>query len=254
MPKGTATQTTDKRAELGHASQVWTRGLERRLGLIRRHVPLGGRRILDIGCGAGAFVRRLQEYSPAVYGVDIDAESVTEGGAQVPNLALAVGEHLPYKDGTFDVALLHEVIEHVDDDLRTLREAARVLAPGGRVVVFCPNRLYPFETHGVFLGRRYVFGNIPFVNYLPDAARDRLAPHARVYTRGRLRRLYRRAGLRPLVHTYVFPGFDHVAARSRLASRALRYFLYPLERSPLRIFGLSHFVVLSRDSKQGRTD
>jgi hypothetical protein len=109
-----------------------------------------------------------------------------------------------------------------------------------------PNRLYPFETHGIFLGRKYVFGNMPLVNYLPDFARDRLVPHARAYTHGGLRRVYRRAKLRPLLHTQVFPGFDHIAANRKIVGRGLRLLLYPLENTPLRIFGLSHFVVLSR--------
>lgn len=248
MPKGTATETTDKRAELGHASQVWTRGLERRLRMVREHVTLEGKRILDIGCGVGAFVRRLREFSPQVYGFDIDRESVTTAAAEgLPNLALAVGEFLPYPDGSFDVIFLHEVLEHVDDDVATLKEARRVLAPGGRVVIFVPNRLYPFETHGIFIGKKYVFGNIPLVNYLPDVVRDRLVPHARAYTKGGLRRVYRRAGLRPVLHTQVLPGFDHVIARRKIVGRALRYALYPIENTPLRIFGLSHFVVLSRD-------
>jgi len=247
VPKGTATETKDKRAELGHASQVWTRGLERRLQMVRRHVGLEGKRILDIGCGVGAFVRRLREFTPEVYGFDIDRDSVTTGAEELPNLALAVGEHMPYPDASFDVIFLHEVLEHVDDDVATLKEARRVLAPGGRVVIFVPNRLYPFETHGIFLGKKYVFGNMPLVNYLPDAVRDRLVPHARAYTRGGLRRVYRRAKLRPILHTQVFPGFDHIIANRKIVGRGLRYALYPLEHTPLRIFGLSHFVVLSRD-------
>ncbi len=246
MNRRTAARTADKRATLGHPSQIWTRGLERRLELMRRYVALEGRRVLDIGCGVGAFVRRLREFSPRVYGVDIDVERVAEGAREVPDLALAVGEHLPFREETFDVVLLHEVLEHVTDDQATLREARRVLAPEGRVVVFCPNRLYPFETHGIFLGKRYMFGNVPLVNYLPDFLRGRLVPHARAYTKGGLRRLYRRAGLRPRLHTYVFPGFDHVMARRKLAGRALRALLYPLEATPLRIFGLSHFVVLEK--------
>jgi SAM-dependent methyltransferase len=236
----------DKRATLGHPSQIWTRGLERRLEIMRRHVDLEGKRILDIGCGVGAFVRRLREFSPRIAGIDVDAERVIEGGRAVPHLALAVGEHIPFADSAFDVILLHEVLEHVTDDQATLREARRLLAPGGRVVIFCPNRLYPFETHGIFLGRRYVFGNMPFVNYLPDPVRNRLVPHARAYTRGGLRRIYRRAGLRPVVHTYVFPGFDHIMGSRKIVGRALRWALYPLENSPLRTFGLSHFVVLEK--------
>src|SRR5439155_1624396 len=119
--------------------------------------------------------------SSRVAGIDVDRERVTEGGKAMPDLALAVGERLPFADGAFDVILLHEVLEHVTDDQATLREANRVLRPGGRVVIFCPNRLYPFETHGIFLGKRYIFGNMPVVNYMPDAVRNRLVPHARAY-------------------------------------------------------------------------
>ena len=203
MGKRTAAAPVDKRATLGHPSQIWTRGLERRLELMRRHVDLEGKRILDIGCGVGAFVRRLREFSPYVCGVDVDAERVARGGAEVPNLGLAVGEQLPFAEGIFDVVLLHEVLEHVADDAATLAEARRVLAPGGRVVVFCPNRLYPFETHGIFVGKRYVFGNIPLVNYLPDLLRRRLVPHARAYTKRGLSRLYRRVGLRQIGRAHV---------------------------------------------------
>ncbi|MCH7953916.1 MAG: class I SAM-dependent methyltransferase [Chloroflexi bacterium] len=244
MPKGTPAEATDKRAIRGHASQIWTPGLERRLALVRRHVPLEGKRILDAGCGVGAFVRRLREFTPNVQGFDIERESVLRGIEEVPGLGVAVAEHLPYRDGTFDVILMHEVLEHVDDDLESLREMHRVLAPGGRLVVFCPNRLYPFETHGIFIGKNYHFGNWPLVNYLPDVLRDRLVPHARVYTKRKLRRIYRKAGFRAQVHSIVYPGFDHIMARRKYVGRALRGLLYPLENSGLRIFGLSHFVVL----------
>jgi SAM-dependent methyltransferase len=240
--------SADKRATLGHPSQVWTRGLERRLQLMRRYVPLEGKRILDMGCGVGAFVRRLGEYSDEVYGTDIDRERVAEGTQEVTNLGLAVCEAVPFADNTFDVIILHEVLEHVTDDQQTLREAKRVLAPGGSVVIFCPNRLYPFETHGIFIGKRYFFGNIPLINYLPDALRNRLVPHARVYSKRRLRRLYRRAGLRARLHSWVYPGFDHIIASRKVVGRLLRFALYPLEHTPLRIFGLSHFVVLGKDN------
>lgn len=246
MTRRTTIDSSDKRAVCGHASQIWTPGLERRLNLVREHVDFEGRRILDLGCGVGAFMRRLREFSDDVVGTDIDKESVVEGAKEVPNLGLAVGEHLPFADETFDVILLHEVLEHVTDDVETLKEARRVVKKDGNVIVFTPNRLYPFETHGIFVGKRYVFGNIPLVNYLPDALRNRLVPHARVYTRRGLRRVYRKAGLKARLHSYVFPGFDHVLARHKVAGRALRVLLYPFENTPLRIFGLSHFVVLEK--------
>ncbi len=234
------------RAGLGQPSYVWRFGLERRLSLIRRYVPLEGRRILDIGCGIGTFVQRLREFSADVYGVDVDQERVRRGTLALPQLAIAVSESLPFADETFDVVLLHEVLEHVRDDRLTLGEACRVTRPGGRVVIYCPNRLYPFETHGIVVGKRYVFGNIPLVSYLPDPLRRRLAPHVRAYTRRGLRRLFAGLAAAPIVHTCVFPGFDNVAARSGLAASILRGVLYPLEKTPLRNLGLSHFVVLER--------
>jgi len=239
-------ESGDKRATLGHPVQIWTRGLERRLDLVREHVDLDGKRILELGCGVGAFVKRLREFSDEVYGFDVDEERVRKGAEEVPNLAVAVGEHLPYADETFDVVVLHEVLEHVTDDVETLRETRRVLTNGGRAIVFTPNRMYPFETHGIFLGKRYVFGNIPLVNYLPDFIRDRLVPHARVYTTRKLKRAYRKAGLKAELHTYVFPGYDHIMARHKVVGRALRLLSYPFEHTPLRIFGLSHFVVLEK--------
>ncbi len=142
--------------------------------------------------------------------------------------------------------ILHEVLEHVRDDRLTLREACRVTRPGGRMVVYCPNRLYPFETHGMFVGKRYVFGNIPLVNYLPDGLRRRLVPHVRAYTWGGLKRAFAGLPVATIVHTYVFPGFDNVAARSGVASSLLRGVLYPLERTPLRSFGLSHLAILEK--------
>ena len=246
MSKQLTVAKTDKGAALGHPSYVWTYGLERRLGLIRRYVSLEGERILDIGCGIGTFVRRLNQFSADVYGVDVDSERVRQGAAHLPNLSLAVGEHLPFANETFGVILLHEVIEHVQDDVATLREATRVLRLGGHICIFCPNRFYPFETHGIYWGQKYLFGNMPLVNWLPNPLRNRLVPHARAYTSAGLQRLYRDLPLKSVAATVIYPGFDHIIARRNLAGHALRALLYPLERTPLRIFGLSHFVVLEK--------
>ena len=232
---------------LGHPSYVWRFGQDRRLDLIRRYAPLEGARILDIGCGLGVYVRKFREFSDGVWGIDIDPKRLREGARTTPGLMLAVGEHLPFRDQTFDVIVLNEVIEHVHDDRATIVESMRALAPGGRVVIYAPNRLYPFETHGVYIGERFVHRNVPFVNWLPTALRDRLVPHAKAYTKNGIRKLYRGLGARVLVETYVYPGFDNIAAKRRRLGRALRALLYRAERTPLRVFGLSHFVVLRKD-------
>jgi SAM-dependent methyltransferase len=241
-----ATGPSADAARLGEPSYVWRSGQERRLELIGAHVPLDGARILDVGCGVGTYVRRFRAFSSDVYGVDISLPRLRTGGRSLPNLLAAVGEHLPFRTAWFDLVLLNEVIEHVQDDDQTLKECLRVLRPGGHIAIYAPNRLYPFETHGIYLGSRYVFGNIPFVNYLPDAARNRLVPHARAYRTSDLRRLTARLNAREIVHGYVYPGFDNIAARSPLAARLLRSALYHAEHTRMRRFGLSHFLILEK--------
>lgn len=240
-------EAPERAVALGHPSYVWRSGQERRLALIRRYASLEGQRILDVGCGIGTYVDRLREFSDRVYGIDIEEGRLREGVATAPGLALAASEHLPFPDGAFDLVLLNEVIEHVKDDAATVREACRVTTAGGRIVIYAPNRLFPFETHGVYLGRRYIFGNIPLVNYLPGFLRGRLAPHVRAYLFRDLRRLLQGLEARVVVHTYVFPGFDKVSAGSTRLGWLLKAVFHRLESTPLRVLGLSHFLVLERE-------
>jgi 2-polyprenyl-3-methyl-5-hydroxy-6-metoxy-1,4-benzoquinol methylase len=235
----------DKAIRLGHPSYVWRFGQDRRLDLIRNAVPLEGASILDVGCGVGAYVTRLRALTAVAFGVDVDYDKLlrarTEKGLEA--LALGVSEALPFPDGAFDAVLLHEVIEHVADDAQTVHEAHRVVKSGGAVIVFAPNRLFPFETHGAYIGSRYVFGNIPLLGYLPDILRRRLAPHVRAYRTDDLARLF--AGLNGEIehHTQIYPGYDKIARRVPPLARLFRKTTYWLESTPLRAFGLSHFLV-----------
>ena len=239
-------------ARLGNPSFVWRSGQQRRLAIIERYTPLSGRRVLDLGCGIGQYVRAFARQGACALGCDIERPRLeTAFAAETPGLAVAAAEALPYRDASLDVVVLNEVIEHVADDAATLRETARVLAPGGTALIFAPNRLYPFETHGIFLRGRFVFGNIPLVNWLPRALRDRLVPHARAYSAGELRALAAQSGLELVAHGYVYPGFDNVASRWPRMASLVRTLCYRAEDSPLDRFGLSHLLVLRRPPGPG---
>ncbi len=231
---------------LGVPSLVWGAGQARRVRLIEEQIPLIGRRILDVGCGVGTYVRHLRTLAPATYGIDVERTRVAQGAREVPGLMVGSAEALPFADGSFDVVVLNEVIEHVEDDRRTLAEAARIVRVGGHVVIYAPNRWFPFETHGVRWRGVYRFGNYPLVNYLPRAWRDRLVPHARVYSGGDLRRLERGLPFATVVRSAVYPGFDGIRARHEWLGRWLQTTLHGAERTPLRALGLSHFVILER--------
>ena len=239
-------RTTDEAAHRGHPSYVWRAGQERRLALVRRWATLDGARILDAGCGVGMYTEQFRRFSTHVAGVEVDPAVAAQAAARLPGIVLAPAESLPFADGSFDVVFSHEVIEHVTDDAAAAAEMARVLAPGGRIVMFCPNRLYPFETHGHYWRGTYHFGNTPLINWLPDSLRNRLAPHVRAYTGAGLRDLFRDQPVEVVHHSVIYPGFDNVVARHRAAGSILRKGLYALEHTPLQWFGLSHFLVLER--------
>lgn len=236
----------DKAIRLGHPSYVWRFGQDRRLEMISTFASLEGKAVLDVGCGIGAYVRKMTPLSRIVFGVDLDAERIKQAHQTLPHVAVSTAEHLPFPDASLDVVLQHEIIEHVGDDRLAVQDACRVLKPGGRLIIFAPNRLFPFETHGAYWGGKYHFGNIPLVNYLPDRWRNKFCPHVRAYTVGGIRALYQSLPLRLIEHTLVFPGYDKIAARLPFAAGLLRRATYFLEHTPLRLFGLSHFLVLEK--------
>jgi SAM-dependent methyltransferase len=203
-------------------------------------------RVLVDGCGVGMYLKTLRQFTPHVAGLDIEADRAAHSYAYSPLVAVAAGEQLPYPSHHFDLVLSHEVIEHVQDDALSVNEMVRVLKPGGRAVIFCPNRLYPFETHGHYWRGRYHFGNTPFINYLPAFLRDRLAPHVRAYTAGDLKNLIAGLPVTVITHTQIYPGYDNIVARYPAVGKILRRLTYLFESTPLRQFGLSHLLVLEK--------
>jgi SAM-dependent methyltransferase len=236
----------EKAIRLGHPSYVWRRGQDRRLSLIRQHVDLEGRKILDVGCGIGMYVENFRRFSTDVYGVDVDPEKIAQASRTLPNISEAPAEALPFEDDAFDVIMLHEVIEHVDDDRRAIEEAVRCLKPGGKVIIFAPNRLYLFETHGFYFLGRYYFKLLPFVNYLPDRIRNIFCPHVRIYRGRDIQKLFRGLPVTLQFASHIFPGLDNIAENYGWLGRAAQNIVDVIEGTPLRCFGISHFMVFQK--------
>ncbi len=237
----------EKAALRGEPSYVWRAGQLRRLEMILN--AAGARAqgvVLENGCGVGMYVEHLTPSGGQIFGLEYDFERASQAAQQSPRIINAAGEYLPYPDGRFDLVLSHEVLEHVADDVLAVREMLRVLKPGGRIVIFVPNRGYPFETHGIFWRGRYYFGNKPFVNYLPREWRNRLAPHVRVYSKRDLARLFDGLPVLFVEQTVIFGAYDNIIARFGVLGRVLRGLLQTLERTPLKATGLSHFWVVEK--------
>ena len=143
------------------------------LGLLHHHLKgQRPRRVLDLGCGFGGFLDGLARDCKSVYPSDVSLESMRTCRARgYPLSTVGSGYCLPYQDEAFDLVCMFDAIEHIPDDGRVMREAARVLQPGGLCLVTVP-------------AYQFLYAN-----------NDRVAQHLRRYTRGRLRRLCLQAGL-----------------------------------------------------------
>lgn len=141
--------------------------------------------ILEVGCGAGGMLAPLSAFGQ-VHGLDIAHDYMQyckHRGHE--RLVTGSGYELPFKDGTFDLVALFDVIEHIEDDQRVLSESRRVLKPGGQVFISVPAYQFLWSQN------------------------DRVAHHLRRYTAGQLGRVLRSAGLEPrklsYFNTFLFP-------------------------------------------------
>jgi SAM-dependent methyltransferase len=246
MPEASA-DLPDKAAELGVPSLVWRAGQERRWAMIEK---AAGERLKGVvfedGAGVGKYLQRMAGTARQAVGLEIEFERSRDSHQLVDQIICAAGEDLPFPDNCFDLILSHEVIEHVQDDEKVVVEIVRTLRPGGRLVLFCPNRGYPFETHGIYWRGTYHFGNKALVNYLPRRIRDRLAPHVRVYSRADLKKLFAGLPVRVVERQTIFGAYDNIIARLPRLGKPLRKVLQALEHTPLQVFGLSHFWVIEK--------
>jgi len=187
--------------------RIWQeRAQADRLRLIERYGgALGRRRILDLGSGMGgaSVALALEGAAPLAFEYNRAYCDIIRLRAARYELALpivnGVGERLPFAEGSFDLAICWDVVEHVQNPDRLLAELARVLRPGGRALLTVINRYAFRDPHY----------HLPLLNWMPRPLAEAL-----IAWRGRSKGGSAFSDRQELseMHYYTMRGFRRVAA------------------------------------------
>jgi len=153
--------------------------------------------ILDGGTGRGFYLHFVGEVCAAhLVGVELEfpiVELAQQAVGHIRGVSLTNGSlyNLPFPNSTFDKAILSEVLEHVPDDVRSLREVARVLKPGGLIAITVPHANYPFWWDPINKTLETLFNT----HIQRGLFAGLWANHVRLYTKVQLRQAIHSAGL-----------------------------------------------------------
>lgn len=205
-------------------------------------------RILDIGCGSGAYLEPLSKFASKVVGIDICEDYLEEARQNFwrknVSLALMSAEKLAFKEGSFDAVILIETLEHISDDEKAIKEIYRVLKLGGQLIITAPNKFFPVETHGLRIVSKQISFPItlPFLfsPLYPTRLRKVIA-NARTYSSSDVCKMLTQNGFNVERKAFLMPALDVAERRIPLIPSAvwalLRRTLNLLKKTWLKRFG-----------------
>jgi SAM-dependent methyltransferase len=226
--------------------------LARRLRLVQPYLPVDqGERgqgvLLDFGCGNGAQTFNFVPHFAWVVGLDIDAEFLarfrtiaTERGltSRVHPVRYA-GLDIPLATAAIDCVISFAVLEHVADEALALHEIARVIKPGGTLIMSVPNRWWIFETHGANLPL-LPWNRVPLVSWWPRKLHDRYA-RARIYEKCEIEEKISALGFELLASQYLTAPMDVV--KWRPLQKSLRRLVFRNDSTRLPVLATEIMVV-----------
>ena len=232
--------------------------MRRKLQVLHSVIQPENKVICDIGCGVGGFSFALLESKPKfIVGIDLrkenlkKAKTLSQGYSNI-DFIVSCAEALPVKEKVCDLALMIEVLEHVNNEDESIVQATKILKENGTVFLTAPNKLYPFETHGMKISQTFIRNilgvGIPFLSWLPQKFREKVET-SRIFTEKQLVDLLEKHGFIILKKDYMMPPLDLIR-RERLKT-VLRKVFGQIESIPLlNRFGI-HILLVARYTRQG---
>lgn len=153
-PKG----DSDKVVNMTSYARRWSERAQDVLNLLRGHVVLEGKKILDLGCGSAPISEHFRGRSSILVGLDINRRAVRQARRNTSlDLVLGDATNIPFRDASFGFVLCNDVLEHVSGEVKLMQEVLRVLAQRGAAYIQCANKYQIVEPH--FL--------LPFLSWIP---------------------------------------------------------------------------------------
>jgi len=211
------------------------------ISVINKHLKNSNQKILDIGCGAGTLSFYLAKRGHNVLGVDISSKAIKECSVSTKSLGL---EHLNFKqldfpnkypNEKFDVVILTEVIEHLEDDKKTLMVINKLLKPNGLIILSTPSNTAPLHRLGVT--KKF----------------DKDVGHLRRYSLEEIARLVKKSGFK-IIETKKTEGilrnFLFINPVAGKLIRFIKYFISDIvtvaDNSTVPLFGYSNIIIVAR--------
>jgi ubiquinone/menaquinone biosynthesis C-methylase UbiE len=185
-----------------------------------------GKKVLEIGCGTGLILERVDAFSSEAHGVDISEGMLEACKSKGLNVSLGSATDLPFEDASFDFCYSFKVLPHVPDIRKALLEIARVTRPGGRMVLEFYNP-WSFKALGDWVRKGLRRRNLVYLRHDSPKTISKMLPSSTILVRTRGIRIFG-----PTAKWYTIPIIGCIIRElDRLACDG-----------PLKVFG-GYFVV-----------
>ncbi len=203
-------------------------------------VPGGGTRVLDVGCGPGYLCEALRDRGYAVTGIERAGWGPPNEASGYSLVEADLEQGLPALDGSFDVIVCADILEHLRDPASLLRQLRARLTPGGRLIASLPNSGHLYFRMVVLSGR------------FPKEDKGLFdQTHVHFFTWDGWRALFEEGGLtlRGVYSTGVPVGLVFPGREGNLAIRAAERLSYLLARLRKQLFAYQFVVVATAQDK-----